>query len=64
MTGLVSKGRRQQQIANAPRFQKNREVLRQSLFGTSSKKICSCGVESSGIYSDGKMRCHKCKNIL
>ena len=64
MTGLVTKGRRQQQIANAPRFQKAREEIRQSRFGATSKRTCKCGNYTSGLYKEGKLICPMCKQIL
>ena len=60
--GLVSKGRRQQQIKLSGKYSHQREEAKK--YGMTKKKTCECGIESAGIYQDSKLRCHKCKAIL
>ena len=61
--GLVSKGRRQQQIKLIVKYSHQREETKK--FGMTKKKYCKeCGIETAGIFKDGKLRCPKCKQIL
>lgn len=64
MTGLVAKSRRERQLKSLPKNRYERETKKQIWYGNTKKKICSCGIESAGIFKEGKLRCHECLNPL
>lgn len=62
MTGLVAKSRREKQNIMSKFNKKQREETKK--FGGTTSQICECGTLTAGIFKDGKLRCHKCKQIL
>lgn len=63
MVGLVSKARKERQMASMKANSKEREQTATIWTGIKSK-MCKCGFETSGMMRDGRLICPKCKEVL
>jgi hypothetical protein len=62
--GLVSKARRERQMAMMQANTKAREETTEKWITIVKSKQCGCGFKTSGMMMDGQLVCPKCKGVL
>jgi len=65
MVGLVSKARKEKQMATLKVNKREREENIEAWVSIKITKLCkNCGLETPGVYKDGRNVCHKCGCVL
>lgn len=64
MVGLVSKARREKQMASLKVNSHIQESNKSLWLNAVQSKLCKCGNLTAGIYKDGANRCNKCGEKL
>lgn len=64
MAGLCNKARKEKQMASLGHNTNLQESNKTLWLNSVQSKLCKCGVETAGIFRDGKNRCHKCGEVI